>query len=248
MAPEPVIDVSHLTKVFDRRSVAVDDISFQVLRGELLGFLGPNGAGKTTTIAMLLGIITPTRGQIRLLGQDMPREKREVLGRVNFSSPYVALPYDLTVLENLIVYGHLYSVGELRRTIHRLAETFAVEHLLHQRTGRLSSGEIARVNLVKAFLNAPEILFLDEPTASLDPEAADAVRSLLVRLQREQNLTIFYTSHNMREVERLSTRIIFLHRGRIVADGLAQDIIAEYGKTDLEEFFVELARSERVVP
>lgn len=191
----PVIEVSHLTKLF-HGATAVDNISFQVERGELLGFLGPNGAGKTTTIAMLLGIITLTRGRIRLLGLDMPRERREVLARVNFSSPYVALPYDLTVWENLMVYAHLHSVREPRRAIRRLSEVFGAGHPLNQRTGRLSSGEIARVNLVKAFLNDPEILFLDEPTASLDPEAAHTVRSLLVRLQREQNLTIFYTSHN----------------------------------------------------
>ena len=246
LTSEPVIEVSNLTKIFDRQAVAVDDISFRVFRGELLGFLGPNGAGKTTTIAMLLGIITRTRGQIRLLGQPMPQRRRDVLARVNFSSPYVALPYDLTVWENLVVYGHLYHVGDLRLTINRLAETFGVGHLLHKRTGRLSSGEIARVNLVKVFLNDPEILFLDEPTAALDPEAADTVRSLLMRLKQEQSLTIFYTSHNMREAERLSTRIIFLHRGRIVADGPAREVVAKYGKADLEEFFVELARSERV--
>ncbi len=241
MAP-PIIDVSHLTKMFDDM-VAVDDVTFQVLRGEFVGFLGPNGAGKTTTIAMLLGVVAPTRGSIQILGQAMPQGRGAVLSRVNFSSPYVALPHELTVRENLLVFSHLYSVPNAREVIDKLAETFGIAHLLRRRTGALSSGESARLNLVKAFLNNPEILFLDEPTAALDPEAADTVRSLLVELKVARGLTIFYTSHNMREVERLSSRIIFLHHGRVVADGPAAEILREHHKTDLEEFFVELARS-----
>jgi ABC-2 type transport system ATP-binding protein len=225
--------------------VAVDGISFRVRRGELLGFLGPNGAGKTTTIAMLLGLIEPTAGSVRILGWPMPVCREAILSRVNFSSPYVALPYDLTVRENLTVFGHLYGVPDLAARIRRLGEVFGVAHLLDRRTGALSSGETARVNLVKALLNDPDVLFLDEPTAALDPEAADAVRALLLRLQRERGITVFYTSHNMREVERLSTRIIFLHRGRILADGPAEDVVRQYGKADLEEFFVALARSAR---
>jgi len=208
-----------------------------------VGFLGPNGAGKTTTIAMLLGLIAPSGGAVRILGRRMPEERQAVLGRVNFSSPYVALPYDLTVRENLIVFSHLYGVPRHRQKIDELAALFGVAHLLGRRTGALSSGETARVNLVKAFLNDPEVLFLDEPTAALDPEAADTVRALLRRLRERQGLTIFYTSHNMREVERLSSRIIFLHRGRILADGPAAQIVRQYGKADLEEFFVALARS-----
>jgi ABC-2 type transport system ATP-binding protein len=238
----PVIDVAGLTKTFNG-SPAVDGISFQVHRGELLGFLGPNGAGKTTTIAMLLGLIAPTTGTVRILGQPMPERRHAILARVNFSSPYVALPYDLTVRENLTVFSHLYGLAAVRRTIGGLSELFGVAHLLDRRTGALSSGETARVNLVKAFLNDPDVLFLDEPTAALDPEAADTVRSLLLRLGRDRGLTIFYTSHNMREVERLSSRIIFLHRGRIIADGPAAQIVRDYGKSDLEEFFVALARS-----
>jgi len=226
--------------------VAVEGISFEVRRGELLGFLGPNGAGKTTTIAMLLGLIAPTAGTVRILGLPMPARRGAILGRVNFSSPYVALPYDLLVWENLVVFSHLYGVGDYRRKIDDLAGLFGVTHLLRRRTGSLSSGETARLNLVKAFLNDPEILFLDEPTAALDPEAADAVRSLLIQQRRRAGLTIFYTSHNMREVERLSTRIIFLHRGRVLADGPADEVVRQYGKADLEEFFVALARAPRV--
>ncbi len=240
----PIIKVSHLTKVFNS-TVAVDDITFHVERTEFVGFLGPNGAGKTTTIAMLLGVVAPTRGEILVLGHPMPRDRQAVLSHVNFSSPYVALPHDLTVWENLVVFSHLYTIPNVRRRVRQLAETFGVEHLLGRRTGALSSGEAARVNLVKAFLNDPEILFLDEPTAALDPEAADTVRSLLEQLKKERELTIFYTSHNMREVERLSSRIIFLHHGRIVAEGPADEVVRQYRKADLEEFFVDLARSGR---
>jgi ABC-2 type transport system ATP-binding protein len=238
----PVIEVSHLSKVFDGIA-AVDDVTFTVHRGELLGFLGPNGAGKTTTLAMLLGIIAPSSGAIRILGREMPRERTAVLAAVNFSSPYVTLPPELTVRENLTVFGYLYGVAALTARIASLATLFGITPLVDRRTGALSSGEMARVNLVKAFLNDPEVLFLDEPTAALDPEAADTVRGLLLRLQRERELTIFYTSHNMREVERLSTRIIFLHRGRILADGPTHAVVEQYGKHDLEEFFVALARS-----
>jgi len=239
---DTVIEVTNLTKVFNGTR-AVDRVSFRVPRGERLGFLGPNGAGKTTTIAMLLGLIAPTEGTIRILGHPMPDGREAVLAHVNFSSPYVALPYDLTVRENLIVFGHLYDVRGLQRKLQDLAGLFGVAPVLDRRTGRLSSGEIARVNLVKAFLNDPQILFLDEPTAALDPEAADTVRGLLLRLREERGLTLFYTSHNMREVERLSSRIIFLHHGRIIADAPAEQIVREYEKTDLEEFFVALARS-----
>jgi ABC-2 type transport system ATP-binding protein len=242
-----VVEVDGLTKVFDG-TVAVDHISFRVGRGELVGFLGPNGAGKTTTIAMLLGLIEPTAGSVRVLGLPMPARREEILARVNFSSPYVALPYDLTIRENLTVFAHLYGVPDPPERIRRLAEVFGVAPLLDRRTGALSSGETARVNLIKALLNDPEVLFLDEPTAALDPEAADAVRSLLLRMQRQRGITIFYTSHNMREVERLSTRIIFLHRGRVLADGPAEEVVRQYGKADLEEFFVALARSTREEP
>jgi ABC-2 type transport system ATP-binding protein len=242
-----VIEVEALTKTFGR-TTAVDNIAFHVARGERLGFLGPNGAGKTTTIAILLGLIEPTRGSVRILGHAMPQEREVVLSRVNFSSPYVALPYDVTVRENLEVFGRLYSVRDLPGRLRYLAELFGVAHLLARRTGLLSSGETARVNLIKALLNDPEILFLDEPTAALDPEAADAVRALLLRLSDERGITLFYTSHNMREVERLSTRIIFLHHGRIVADGPAREVVREHGNADLEEFFVALARSRPEEP
>jgi ABC-2 type transport system ATP-binding protein len=238
-----VIELRDLVKVFDGH-VAVDGISLTVERGELIGFLGPNGAGKTTTIGMLLGVVQPTSGSIGILGHAMPRDRQAILARVNFSSPYVSMPSNLSVMENLLVFAHLYLAPRPHERIRRLADVFGVGHLLDRQTRALSSGETARVNLVKAFLNDPEILFLDEPTASLDPDAADRVRALLVRLQAERGLTIFYTSHNMAEVERLSTRIAFIHRGRIIADGPPDRVLRDHNKASLEEFFLALARQD----
>ena len=242
--PKTVITVRNLVKRFNG-TAAVDGISFEVQHGEIVGLLGPNGAGKTTTIAMLLGLIKPTSGSIRILGHHMPREREEILARVNFSSPYVQLPYGLSVLANLKVHARLYCVPDGDRKIRELARYFGVDDLLARRVMTLSSGQAARVNLVKAFLNDPEVLFLDEPTASLDPEAADTIRTLLVRRQREQGMTVLYTSHNMAEVERLSHRIIFIHRGKIVAQGPTKRILTHFGKASLEEFFIELSRSQR---
>ncbi|TSC71865.1 MAG: ABC-2 type transport system ATP-binding protein [Parcubacteria group bacterium Gr01-1014_38] len=244
--PEPVIEVRDLRKVF-AKTVAVDGISFSVQKGEILGFLGPNGAGKTTTIAMLLGLLTPTSGTISIFGKSMPKDRQHILQRVNFSSPYTNMPYGLPVMTNLKIFSRLYTIPNAAQKISALAETFGVAHLLKRRTMTLSSGETARVNLLKAFLNDPEILFLDEPTASLDPEAADTVRSLLLKLQKERGLTIFYTSHNMQEVERLSHRIIFLHRGKVIAEGTPESVRKQHGGS-LEEFFIALARSETTPP
>jgi ABC-2 type transport system ATP-binding protein len=221
----------------------VDGISFAVRKGEILGFLGPNGAGKTTTIAMLLGLVTPTDGTIEVFGKRMPAERQQILQRSNFSSPYTNMPYGLSVYTNLKIVSYLYSVPNAGRKIAELAETFGVAHLLKRRAMTLSSGETARVNLVKAFLNDPEILFLDEPTASLDPEAADTVRSLLLTLQKERGTTLFYTSHNMHEVERLSNRVLFIHHGKLVAGGTPAEVLAKSKHESLENFFIELARS-----
>jgi ABC-2 type transport system ATP-binding protein len=242
---ENIISVRDLRKVFGR-TTAVDGISFDVQKGEILGFLGPNGAGKTTTIAMLLGLVTPTAGEITLFGQPMPGARQAILSRVNFSSPYTNMPYGLGVLTNLHIMARLYAVPNADKKIRALAEAFGVAHLLRRRTMTLSSGETARVNLVKAFLNDPDILFLDEPTASLDPEAADTVRNLLLTLHKERGITLFYTSHNMQEVERLSTRLIFLHHGKVIAEGKPQDVVKASRHGTLEEFFIQLARSEQV--
>jgi len=242
-----IIAVKDLRKAFGK-TVAVDGISFTVKRGEIFGLLGPNGAGKTTTIAMLLGLLTATDGTIMILDHSMPRHRRQILSRVNFSSPYVNMPYGLPVMTNLRIFARLYTVPRAEQKIRELAETFGVAHLLSRRTMTLSSGETARVNLLKAFLNDPEILFLDEPTAALDPEAADTVRSLLLRLQKERGMTLFYTSHNMQEVERLSDRIIFLHRGKIIAEGTPDSVMRQFNQGTLEDFFISLARSKTTPP
>lgn len=245
--PSDILVVRDLRKAFGT-TVAVDGVSLTVQQGEIFGFLGPNGAGKTTTIAMLLGLLTPTAGTISLFGKSMPKDRQHILQRVNFSSPYTNMPYGLPVMTNLRIMSHLYNVANADKKIRDLAEFFGVSHLLKRRTMTLSSGETARVNLLKAFLNDPEILFLDEPTASLDPEAADTVRSLLLGLQKERNLTIFYTSHNMQEVERLSHRIMFIHRGKIIAEGTPASVLEQSKRSNLEAFFIALTRSETTPP
>jgi ABC-2 type transport system ATP-binding protein len=236
-----VISVEHLTKRFGSLTV-VDDLAFTVGPGEIIGFLGPNGAGKTTTLAMLLGLLTPTSGHVHVLGLPMPAERRRILARVNFTSPYVALPGNLTVDENLRVFAHLYGVRNAGRRIAELLDRFGLAEMRRRTTGRLSSGEGTRLGLVKGLLNDPEVLFLDEPTASLDPDSADRVRESLRAARAERRMSIFYTSHNMQEVERLSDRILFLHRGRLIADGPPQDVLRRFARATLEEMFLDVAR------
>jgi ABC-2 type transport system ATP-binding protein len=238
---DPVVEVRHLTKRFDRLT-AVDDVSFEVARGEILGLLGPNGAGKTTTIQMLLGITTPTSGRIRILDLDLDRHREAILSQVNFSSSYVALPQSLTVWENLRVFAQLYHVRDYRDRIDHLLSIFEVAHLRHTVTRKLSSGQLTRVSLIKALLNDPRVLFLDEPTASLDPDIADKTRALLKSIRARSGLTIVYTSHNMREMEEMSDRIIFLSKGRILSSGTPEEIMKRFRGADLEEVFLKIAR------
>ena len=235
------ISVEHLTKRFGAL-VIVDDLSFHVRSGEIVGFLGPNGAGKTTTLAMLLGLLLPTAGRVEVLGLPMPAERQRILARVNFTSPFVALPGNLTVNENLTVFARLYGVRGARGRIAELLDRFGLAALRGRTTGRLSSGEATRLGLVKALLNDPEVLFLDEPTASLDPDGAERVRERLREI-RERGTTIFYTSHNMQEVERLSDRILFLHQGRLIAEGAPGDVLRRFARETLEEMFLDIARS-----
>ncbi|HKV46388.1 MAG TPA: ABC transporter ATP-binding protein [bacterium] len=237
----PAIEVLHLTKRYASIEV-VEDLSFRVDPGAIVGFLGPNGAGKTTTLAMLLGLLLPTSGEVRVLGLPMPQERRRILARVNFTSPYVSLPGNLTVGENLTVFARLYGVRDARRRIEGLLDRFGLEELRARATGRLSSGEATRLGLVKALLNDPEVLFLDEPTASLDPDSAERVRDGLRRIRAERRMTLFYTSHNMQEVERLSDRILFLHRGRLIADGPPGEVLRRFARATLEEMFLDVAR------
>jgi len=246
-AASAAISVEHLTKRFGA-AVVVDDVSFSVARGEIIAFLGPNGAGKTTTLAMLLGLLRPTRGTIRILGLPMPEERQQILSRVNFTSPYVSLPGNLTVAEDLTVFARLYGVRNFRARIDALLERFGLTAMREHAAGRLSSGQGTRLGLVKALLNDPEVLFLDEPTASLDPDSAERVRETLRGIRAERGMTIFYTSHNMQEVERLSDRILFLHRSRLIADGPPADVLRQFERDTLEHMFVELAREEAPAP
>ena len=245
MTPERVIEVERLTKRFGEVT-AVDDLSFSARRGEILGLLGPNGAGKTTTIQLLLGLTTPTTGAIRLFDLDLHRHRREILKRVNFSSAYISLPFNLSVRENLDVFGRLYGVRNRRHRIAELLELFEIPEVVDSVTGKLSSGQVTRVNLCKAFLNDPEILFLDEPTASLDPDIAEKVRAALKSVQRERGVTMVYTSHNMREIELVCDRVIFLSHGKLVAQGTPREILERADSESLERVFITIARGGRL--
>lgn len=238
------IRVERLTKRYGD-VLAVDGIDFSVPLGETTGLLGGNGAGKTTTIAMLLGLLIPTEGRVEVLGHDIARDRFAALARMNFSSPYVALPQRLTVAQNLRVYGHLYGVPELERRIGQLAEELDLTELLKRRAGQLSAGQKTRVALAKALINRPEVLLLDEPTASLDPDSGDWVRSWLERYRAETGCTILLASHNMAEVERLCSQVLMLKAGRIVDRGSPDDLLTRYRREDLEEVFLDIARDRR---
>ncbi len=223
--------------------LAVDGIGFRVAPGETLGLLGGNGAGKTTTIAMLLGLLIPSGGRITMLGHDMARDRFAALARMNFSSPYIALPSRLTVAENLRVYGHLYGVRGIEGRIQELSRQLDLGAFLDRPAGQLSAGQKTRVALAKALVNRPDVLLLDEPTASLDPDTGDLVRSWLERYRAESGCTILLASHNMGEVERLCSQVLMLKQGRIVDSGTPGALLERYGRTDLEQVFLDIARS-----
>ncbi|MCA1957837.1 MAG: ABC transporter ATP-binding protein [Nitrospira sp.] len=240
----PVLQVTNLRKRFGDFT-AVDDVSFSVQPGEILGLLGPNGAGKTTTIHMLLGLITPTAGSIRMFGLDLATHRETILEKVNFSSTYISMPQSLTVEENLWVVARLYGMTDIARRVDQVLKKLEIDELRRKVTRHLSSGQLTRLTLAKAFLTEPKILFLDEPTASLDPDIAQKIRAVLKEARRSSGISILYTSHNMREMEEMSDRIIFLQRGKIVAEGTARQIVARFGQADLEEVFLKLARESR---
>jgi ABC-2 type transport system ATP-binding protein len=241
----PAIEVDRLTKVYPsggKATRAVDAISFALAPATITGLLGGNGAGKTTTIAMILGLIEPTSGHARVMGAEMPRERYRVLHRMNFESPYIDMPNRLTIRQNLTVFGRLYAVEDLPDRIVSLGQELDLSDLLDRPTGTLSAGQKTRVGLAKALINRPDVLLLDEPTASLDPDTADWVRTRLERYCSESNATVLLASHNMAEVERLCDRVIIMKGGRIEGDAAPAVLLARYGRNTLEEVFLDVAR------
>ncbi|WP_035659937.1 ABC transporter ATP-binding protein [Bradyrhizobium sp. STM 3809] len=237
----PAIAVSRLTKIY-KTATAVDSISFAIPRGSITGLLGGNGAGKTTTIAMIMGLVQPTSGAVEVLGHTMPDEAAAVLGRMNFESPYVDMPMRLTVRQNLTIFGRLYAVDRLKERIAELADQLDLTDFIDRASGKLSAGQKTRVALAKALINDPELLLLDEPTASLDPDTADWVRGHLERYRKRRGATILLASHNMLEVERLCDRVIIMKRGRIEDDDSPDSIMARYNRSTLEDVFLDVAR------
>jgi ABC-2 type transport system ATP-binding protein len=241
MSDHPAISVENLVKVY-KSGPAVAGISFELAPGSITALLGANGAGKTTTIATIMGLLTPTAGRVTVLGAEMPWQRHRVLHRMNFESPYVDMPMRLTIRQNLTVFGMLYGVANLSERIARIATELGLKDLLDRPTGRLSSGQKTRVALAKSLINEPEVLLLDEPTASLDPDTADWVRSRLEHYRKERQATVLLASHNMAEVERLCERVIMLKQGRIEDDDTPEHLIARYGRHNLEEVFLDIAR------
>jgi len=233
-----------LTKRFGQVT-AVDGISFRMRRGVTTALLGGNGAGKTTTLAMLLGLLLPTSGSIRILDENMLQHRYRLLHRMNFSSPYVDLPHRLTVRQNLTVYGHLYRLRDLKSRIEQLAAELHLADFLDRRYGKLSAGQKTRVSLAKSLLNEPELLLLDEPTASLDPDTADTIRTHLEHYQKRTGASILLASHNMSEVERMCTDVIMMRQGKIVDIGAPDALIERYGRSSMEEVFIDIARNQR---
>ena len=239
----PILQADRLVKTFGAFT-ALDGLSFDLAPGESLGLLGVNGAGKTTAMNLLLGLTTATSGTVRVFGKEFWKHRIEILRQVNFSSAYTNLPSNLLVWQNLLVFARLYQVPKPKERIAELLELLDIAHLRKSVTGRLSAGESTRVNLAKALLNKPRLLLLDEPTASLDPDIADRVRKLLRRLQADTGISILYTSHNMRDIEEVCDRLVFLHRGKVLAEGTPGEVHARFHRESLEDLFIGIARGE----
>ena len=240
------VEVINLSKSYGNKD-AVKNINFIIKENEIIGLLGPNGCGKTTTIGMLLGLLKPSSGQIFINGMKIEKNRISILQKINFISPYIELPKKLTVKQNLIVYGKLYSVLNLEKRIEYLANKLRLENLLHKITGELSSGQKNRVSLAKALINDPGVLFLDEPTASLDPEIGDFVRTFLENYKKENKISILLASHNMEEVTRLCASILMMKDGVIIDEGKPKELIAKHGRKNLEEVFLKLTRGKNEV-
>jgi len=241
MTRNPAITVDQLVKIY-KTATAVEGISFALETGSITGLLGGNGAGKTTTIATIMGLVIPTSGRVSVLGVDMTHNRHRVLHRMNFESPYVEMPMRLTIRQNLTVFGMLYGVDDIATRIAALAAELELTDLLDRPTGKLSAGQKTRVSLAKSLINQPDVLLLDEPTASLDPDTADWVRGRLERYRAERGATVLLASHNMSEVERLCERVIIMKKGRIEDDDTPQHLLARYGRRTLEEVFLDVAR------
>ena len=236
------IIVENLSKNYSENK-AVNNINFKIGENEIVGLLGPNGCGKTTTIAMILGLLKPSSGKILVDGIDIENNRIELLHKMNFLSPYIELPKKLTVKENLIVYSKLYSVRNFKERINYLSETLRLNDFINKKTGELSSGQKNRVSLAKALINSPSILLLDEPTASLDPETSDYVRTFLENYKKEKNISILLASHNMNEVERLCASVLMMKAGKIIDKGTPKELIEKHGRKNLEEVFLKLTRT-----
>ncbi len=238
------IEINNLTKNYGKYT-AVNKINFAIDKNKTIGLLGPNGCGKTTTIGMMLGLVTPSEGEITIENKNINTFRRdEILKRFNFASPYVELPKKLTVKQNLEIYGRLYGVKELRKRIEEISIDLDIKNFFNRKTGELSSGQKNRVSLAKSLINKPEILLLDEPTASLDPDIGDFIRSYIQEYKSKNKITILLASHNMNEVERLCDSIIMMKKGRIIDVGTCRELIKKHGRSNLEETFLKLARSK----
>ena len=237
------IEVINLTKSYKSKQ-AVNNINFKINENEIVGLLGPNGCGKTTTIGMILGLLKPTSGKVLINGMDIEKNKISLLHKMNFISPYIELPKKLTVRQNLVVYGKLYNVNNLNEQIDYLSNKLRLNKLLDNITGELSSGQKNRVSLAKALINNPNVLLLDEPTASLDPETGDFVRTFLESYKKEKKISVLLASHNMDEVKRLCNSVLMMKDGTIVDSGTPDNLIAKHGRKNLEEVFLELVRNK----
>ncbi len=238
------IEVINLSKSYKTKK-AVNNINFKINENEIVGLLGPNGCGKTTTIGMILGLLKPTSGQVLINGKNIENNKISILHKMNFISPYIELPKKLTVNQNLIVYGKLYNIQNLNDRINFLSEKLRLGDLLDKITGELSSGQKNRVSLAKALINDPTVLLLDEPTAALDPETADFIRTFLEKYKEEKKISVLLASHNMDEVKRLCNSVMMMKDGTIVDSGTPEDLIKKYGQKNLEEVFLEIVRKDK---
>ena len=238
------IEVINLSKSYKNKK-AVNNINFKINENEIVGLLGPNGCGKTTTLGMILGLLKPTSGQVLINGKNIENNKISILHKMNFISPYIELPKKLTVKQNLIVYGKLYNIQNLNQRINFLSEKLRLGDLLDKITGELSSGQKNRVSLAKALINDPTVLLLDEPTAALDPETADFIRTFLEKYKEEKKISVLLASHNMDEVKRLCNSVLMMKDGNIVDSGTPENLIKKYGQKNLEEVFLEIVRNDK---